>query len=259
MAISITGSPGRAPSGPFASKNISTCSFHSCFFFCFAVSPSSRSRASWPVVCFALLAWRLVAVRVIPFGEQWCYITTDSRMDSILWGCILASVEQVPKWRAFLTRANLEQLLAPLGLALLIGTFIFHDKRAYDHAFYSAGYRAAAVSFLCHPLCRDSGRPLPQSTLTGASRYSQLWALPLHYPIIALVRAHARTSEPIVWVLCAIASYVAALSHALDLGAAFRNFPCEAPEGLSPRGYGVEIVQRSSKFQKVSLNSLGSH
>ncbi len=162
-------------------------------------------------VCFVLLAWRLVAVRLIPFGEEWCYRTTDSRMDSIIWGCILACVEQVPKWRAFLTRANLEQLLAPLGLALLIGTFIFHDSGHMTTRFtLQAIGLLPLVFYVTHYAETPVARFLNLRLLVHLGTLSYGLYL-IHYPIIQLIRAHVRTSEPILWVLCAVATYLAAL------------------------------------------------
>lgn len=176
------------------------------------------------VVCFALLGWRMVAIRIIPFGDQWCYMTTDSRMDSILWGCILACVEQVPKWRGFLTRSNLEQTLVPIGLALIIGTFIFHDTGRFTTRFtLQAIALLPLVFYVTHYAETLVARILNLRLLVHLGALSYGLYL-LHSPIIGLVQTHTRTGKPIMWLMCAASTYLAALFMHWTLERPFESF-----------------------------------
>jgi peptidoglycan/LPS O-acetylase OafA/YrhL len=70
---------------------------HFYILFPLAYLALSRSRLAKPTqirllvgICLLALLWRVVLVMVIGDHTLWTYFATDARLDSILWGCILA-------------------------------------------------------------------------------------------------------------------------------------------------------------------------
>jgi peptidoglycan/LPS O-acetylase OafA/YrhL len=78
-------------------------------------------------ICGAILIWRCFLVFIFQVAEDKTYMSTDTRVDSILFGCILAIYGNPVFDRTRLSERWWKFLLFPLGLALLIFTFIFRD------------------------------------------------------------------------------------------------------------------------------------
>jgi Predicted acyltransferases len=81
------------------------------------------------VMLTAILAWRYIRMTMMGEGEWTIYISTDTRIDSLLFGCLLALLI----WRGHAARLFPEGRLARLaliagGLAVLIISFIVRDE-----------------------------------------------------------------------------------------------------------------------------------
>jgi len=93
------------------------------------------------VTCCAALLWRVVLVFVVHINlssrEIWTFSATDTRFDSILWGCLMAIAAN--PWcgdnSAFMSRNKAR--LAFAGAALLLFTFLVRDPRVRETARYT--------------------------------------------------------------------------------------------------------------------------
>ena len=73
-------------------------------------------------ICVAILVWRCVVVAYMPDGLRWARDQSDTRADSILFGCVLACLEKTGACARILTRRRLERFVAPGCLLLLLVT-----------------------------------------------------------------------------------------------------------------------------------------
>ena len=128
---------------------------------------SARLAAWCAVACAAVLAVRLVDVALLGIVGQNGY-WTHTRMDSILYGCILAlwsspAIERSPPWRA----GHVQALLA---LAAILGTFVFPTPLLREGLRYTVQGLALLVLFnwllqgrpwldplLCNPVAQRLG------------------------------------------------------------------------------------------------------
>jgi peptidoglycan/LPS O-acetylase OafA/YrhL len=75
-------------------------------------------------VCLAVLAWRCVLVFGYNAPEWRTYVATDTRLDSILWGCLLAIAANPALGDRWGTRlANWG--LGTIAMAMIVGTLLF--------------------------------------------------------------------------------------------------------------------------------------
>jgi len=161
--------------------------------------------------CSVLLLWRFVAVRVIPHGEDWCYRTSDARMDSILWGCCLACIEQVPEWAVLLNKKVLEHFLIPVSVLILVASFVFHD-----YGRMTLRFSAQAIALM--PLIYYSVhfpqslmiRPLNSRILVHIGTLSYSLYL-VHLLTVGLCELHVHVGKIMFWATSAIVTWVAAL------------------------------------------------
>ena len=162
-------------------------------------------------VCMVFLAWRLIAVRIIPYGENWCYMTSDSRMDSILWGCGLACLEQVPEWTSLLNKRLLERFLVPVGFLILAATFVFHDMGRMTLRFTAQSIALLPIIYYAvHFPMSAAIRPLNSRILVHIGTLSYSLYL-LHNVIILLCRRYEHSGVVVLWVSSALFSWLAAL------------------------------------------------
>jgi peptidoglycan/LPS O-acetylase OafA/YrhL len=80
-------------------------------------------------ICAAVLAWRCILVGVLHVATDRTYVATDTRFDSILFGCALAlygnPMFDLPKRE----RPSMSDLgLLALGLGMLLVTFLYRDE-----------------------------------------------------------------------------------------------------------------------------------
>lgn len=171
-------------------------------------------RISWILasICAIFLAWRFIAVAVIPYGENWCYLTSDARMDSILWGCSLACIEQVPQWTAWLSKKNLQLYLVPLALLALVLTFALHDVGRMTGRFTIQSLAMMIVLYYAiHFSDSPVIRPLNNRVLIHLGTLSYGLYL-LHNLVILLCKHFEHGGKLELWITSALLTYLAALA-----------------------------------------------
>ncbi len=75
-------------------------------------------------ICAAVLLWRTVLVGLVGVSIDRTYIATDTRIDSILFGCILAVLGNPVLEANRLAAPRLARWLCPLAAAVLLATFL---------------------------------------------------------------------------------------------------------------------------------------
>lgn len=90
------------------------------------------------IMCTIILAWRYCLTISPDFNPDRTYYATDTRIDSILFGCILAtSWEEIgARWRYFECSATKIGLLS-LGCMLLVASIVIRDARFRETLRYS--------------------------------------------------------------------------------------------------------------------------
>jgi peptidoglycan/LPS O-acetylase OafA/YrhL len=78
-------------------------------------------------MCVAVLAWRCVLVYGLGSAPDRTYVATDARIDSILFGCILAVYANPMLDKVQISPRRTLLLWVPLGLALLLFTLVYRD------------------------------------------------------------------------------------------------------------------------------------
>jgi peptidoglycan/LPS O-acetylase OafA/YrhL len=78
-------------------------------------------------LCAAVLIWRLVLVLVLHAPQERTYLASDTRIDSILFGCALALAANPMLDRIPGSPALWRRVLLPAGLALLVWAFVKRD------------------------------------------------------------------------------------------------------------------------------------
>jgi peptidoglycan/LPS O-acetylase OafA/YrhL len=73
-------------------------------------------------VCVGFLAWRLVLIFGLHANEAHLRLASDARLDSILFGCILAIVANPTADRAFLSKRVVTWLLLPVGIVGIVAS-----------------------------------------------------------------------------------------------------------------------------------------
>jgi peptidoglycan/LPS O-acetylase OafA/YrhL len=89
-------------------------------------------------VCALVLAWRCVLVFALDSSLSRTYIATDTRVDSLLFGCVLALYLN-PALDEYGSRARLLWLWLgmPVGLSILLVTFLLRDDNFRESVRYS--------------------------------------------------------------------------------------------------------------------------
>ena len=79
------------------------------------------------VLCGLILIWRCCVVAYVPDGMRWARDASDTRADSILYGCVLACLQQTPSCGRIFQRPRLERYIVPGCIAILLLTFLFRN------------------------------------------------------------------------------------------------------------------------------------
>ncbi len=74
--------------------------------------------------CLATLAWRFVLVFAFDAPKERMYVATDTRIDSILFGCVLAVVHNPVLDEPPIGERWLKRFWFPLGLVLVVASFL---------------------------------------------------------------------------------------------------------------------------------------
>jgi peptidoglycan/LPS O-acetylase OafA/YrhL len=78
-------------------------------------------------ICGVILVWRCCVVAFMPNGLSWARDCSDTRADSILFGCALACIEYTPLRERIFERKLLERVLVPASLLILLVTFLVRN------------------------------------------------------------------------------------------------------------------------------------
>jgi peptidoglycan/LPS O-acetylase OafA/YrhL len=145
-------------------------------------------------ICGLVLAWRFVLILGLNASFDRTYAATDTRIDSILFGCILAiaanPVLDRAEHRAALSKVKRlwAPVLAPVGLAAMLAVFWMHDTRVTGTVQYTIDGLALVPIFIVAIRYHDWGvfRLLNRRALmfVGAVSYSIYM---IHQPIITLI------------------------------------------------------------------------
>jgi peptidoglycan/LPS O-acetylase OafA/YrhL len=101
------------------------------------------------LLCLVVLVWRAFLVYVVGVSEDRTYVATDTRFDSILYGCALA-VGSNPALDEPVGSERLWKLvLFPLGIAGLLVSFLFRDEGFRETARYSLQGLSLVPVFVC--------------------------------------------------------------------------------------------------------------
>jgi len=80
-------------------------------------------------VCAMVLAWRFVLVLVLNASEDRTYMATDTRIDSILFGCVLGIFNNPAFGENRISETTLKWLWSPLAIVVLLLSFGVADER----------------------------------------------------------------------------------------------------------------------------------
>jgi peptidoglycan/LPS O-acetylase OafA/YrhL len=126
--------------------------------------------------CLLVLLWRCVLVLQFDAPTNRTYMATDTRVDSILFGCALAVWNNPIRDAGAYSGKLWQKLLAPVGGALLLGSLLFRDPVFRETIRYSLqGIALTAIFFAAIQLYRYppfswlNARPL---VLIGELSYS---------------------------------------------------------------------------------------
>jgi peptidoglycan/LPS O-acetylase OafA/YrhL len=154
-------------------------------------------------ICLAVLVWRIVLIQ--GYGTPWqrTYMGTDTRLDSILWGCVLAICGNPILDDSTFNDRTWTWILLPLGLVALLGTFVYRDATFRETWRYSIQAVALIPVFVVAikrpslgPFALLSWEPLKQIGVLSYSLYlihytilGTTWKLAPGHPILSGVLA----------------------------------------------------------------------
>ena len=91
------------------------------------VASPRRRVAILLALCLSALAWRCVLVIGTGAGASRTYFTTDTRFDSILFGCVLAELRNPALDQLWLEERHWKRILFPAAIVVLLATFLIRD------------------------------------------------------------------------------------------------------------------------------------
>jgi peptidoglycan/LPS O-acetylase OafA/YrhL len=149
-------------------------------------------------LCALLLVWRLILVYVLDVPSVRTELGSDTRFDSLLFGCALALFENPALDRSRVPDTIWKYVLFPLGLFVLLVTFLIRDVGFRDSVRYTLQGLGLTPVFVC------------------AVRYPEWLPMrPLNFRPIAFVGA---------------LSYSLYLVHQIVLAILVHSFPWRLPE-----------------------------
>ncbi|NUT59608.1 acyltransferase [Herbaspirillum sp. C9C3] len=80
------------------------------------------------LACLVFLAWRCYLVLSVGVGTERTYYATDTRIDSMLYGCILATLPQTSQWHRKLQSPSLRITAILAGGLLLLSTLVVRGE-----------------------------------------------------------------------------------------------------------------------------------
>lgn len=166
-------------------------------------------------ICGAILVWRCCVVAFMPNGLSWARDCSDTRADSILFGCALACFEYTPLRDRFFERRLLERILVPASLLVLLVTFIVRDdifRETIRYTLQAISLAPLLIYVIYYPQTWV-GRILNSAVLTRIGVLSYSLYL-LHYSVLLEMNKRMPSSKLLTGVLSlAIAIGLAYLVH----------------------------------------------
>jgi peptidoglycan/LPS O-acetylase OafA/YrhL len=199
--------------------------------------------AALAVICVAVLAWRCWLVLGLGWGHRYTYYATDTRIDSLLYGCIMGVWLNpvLDRPRIHVGQRTAMALLIG-GAALLLSTFLYRSDTFRETARYTLQGIALFPLFFCAirypewPIFRWlETRPMRALGLISYTFYL------VHLPCLALLAIHTKFNQPTRAVLGFIATitvctamYYFVERHMGALRRRLHKAPAKAP--ASPAG-----------------------
>ena len=132
-----------------------------CFLLMSRYFTKRKTIAVLALACVLVLSWRMVLVYRYGVSEFRTYYATDTRIDSIIFGCILAIAKNPVNFSGNSERLRVrDYLICGLGLGALLFTLLYRDPRFRESIRYSIQGAALlpmfyyTVSRSRHPLFR---------------------------------------------------------------------------------------------------------
>jgi peptidoglycan/LPS O-acetylase OafA/YrhL len=162
-------------------------------------------------LCGAVFLWRCLLVYAFHASEDRTYLASDTRVDSILFGCILAIGGNPVLDRPASSDRVLKCFWLPLGLLLLLGTFVYRDAHFRETWRYSIQGLALVPIFVAAIRFPKWGvfRVLNYAPVRriGALSYSLYL---LHYVVIFFIEAHCGWPKPVRGIIAFGVAYLLA-------------------------------------------------
>lgn len=156
-------------------------------------------------ICMVLLAWRLALTQLLPVFEERIYRGTDTRIDSILFGCIMA-LGFNPKLDKPVAQPWIWAMLCG-GASIVLGfTFLMKDAVARETIRYTI--QGIALVPLFYSAIRYAHWPVFQPLHHSWIRHVGVLSYGLylvHYVVIYFVKTYSFTSHFVVHSLFALA------------------------------------------------------
>jgi peptidoglycan/LPS O-acetylase OafA/YrhL len=157
-----------------------------------------RQAIAFWAICAAVLAWRCVLVMVLHAGSDRTYLCSDTRVDSMLFGCALA-VYGNPMLDDDPSRppsAAWMRVALPIALATLLATFLVRGEVFRETFRYSLQGLALGPVFLCAIRRPDAAlfRPLNLRPLRFVGTLSYSLYL-IHFVVLNMFQAHTGLSR----------------------------------------------------------------
>lgn len=109
--------------------------------------PRARAAALWGL-CLAVLAWRVVLVEGLHVAPDRTYVASDTRVDSILFGCALALYGNPALDGSRIAESTWKRVLLPLGVLTLLATFVVRDAALRETVRYTVQGAALVPVFV---------------------------------------------------------------------------------------------------------------
>jgi peptidoglycan/LPS O-acetylase OafA/YrhL len=154
-------------------------------------------------VCAVVLVWRLVLAVHFNVIVHRTYMSTDTRIDAILFGCVLAMFENPMLDRSMFSNRTWTELLLPIGLVGIAASWFVGGQRTGDMLRYTAQSVCLIPVFVCAIRRPDLWlfRPLSWAWVRYLGLISYVFYL-IHDTVLIAVQQHVHAG---LWVQAGIA------------------------------------------------------
>ncbi len=157
-------------------------------------------------ICALILVWRCCVVAYMPHGMQWARDASDTRADSILFGCVLACLQQTPACDRIFERRRMNRYIVPGCLGILLVTFLVRSPVFRETLRYTL--QALAIGPLLYYVIRYPGTRIARLLNTSVLSYIGLlsYSLYLIHAVVLLQMQHVIHNQIAAGVLSLIIS-----------------------------------------------------